>query len=103
MVLATSSHQGRPIYKETLTAKTVFVLGGEQNGVSGDLLHTADRCLLIPGTNFVESLNVSVAGAVLLSELYRQIKFGTAPPKSVTPSGPGQRRPGPMKPKGPKH
>ena len=77
VVLATSSHQGRPIYKETLNARTVFVLGGEQNGVSGDLLNTADRCLLIPGTDRVESLNVSVAGAVLLSELYRQVAFAT--------------------------
>ena len=83
VVLATSSHQGRPIYKETLTRKTVFVLGGEQNGVSGELLQSANRCLLIPGTDRVESLNVSVAGAVLLSELYRQVEFGTSSkPKS---------------------
>ena len=98
VVLATSSHQGRPIYKETLTPKTVFVLGGEQNGVSGSLLQGADRCLLIPGTERVESLNVTVAGAVLLSELYRQVHFGAAPP----PSRPGRQRPKPAKPKGPK-
>lgn len=89
VVLATSSHQGRPIYKETLTARTVFVLGGEQNGVSGDLLNAADRCLLIPGTDLVESLNVSVAGAVLLSELYRQVAFAT-PAKTNSPH---RRRP----------
>ncbi len=98
VVLATSSHQGRPIYKETLTARTVFVLGGEQNGVSGDLLRSADRCLLIPGTDLVESLNVSVAGAVLLSELYRQVAFAT-PPK---PSRPTSQRPAKGKPRPPK-
>lgn len=92
VVLATSSHQGRPIYKETLTAKTVFVLGGEQNGVTGDLLQTADRCLLIPGTSLVESLNVSVAGAVLLSELYRQVNFGVAPQRSGPPKSIGRKR-----------
>ena len=99
VVLATSSHQGRPIYKESLTLKTVFVLGGEQNGVSGSLLQTADRCLLIPGTERVESLNVSVAGAVLLSELYRQVKFTAAPQK---PSSPGIRRPKGKHPQVPK-
>jgi len=102
VVLATSSHQGRPIYKETLTAKTVFVLGGEQNGVTGDLLQAADRCLLIPGTSLVESLNVSVAGAVLLSELYRQVNFGVALRRPANPRGPGPQRPGPAKFKGPK-
>ena len=96
VVLATSSHQGRPIYKETLTARTVFVLGGEQNGVSGELLQAANRCLLIPGTDLVESLNVSVAGAVLLSELYRQVTFAT-PPKP-TRHRPAQRTPKPTTP-----
>lgn len=96
VVLATSSHQGRPIYKETLTARTVFVLGGEQNGVSGDLLQAADRCLLIPGTDLVESLNVSVAGAVLLSELYRQVAY--AAPTKPTAHRPGKRQPTPPPP-----
>ncbi len=96
VVLATSSHQGRPIYKETLTARTVFVLGGEQNGVSGDLLQAADRCLLIPGTDLVESLNVSVAGAVLLSELYRQVTF--AAPAKPRVNRPEQGKPKPPRP-----
>ena len=74
------------------------MLGGEQNGVSGDLLQLADRCLLIPGTDLVESLNVSVAGAVLLSELYRQVAFAT-PPK---PSRPPSQRPAKGKPQPPK-
>jgi TrmH RNA methyltransferase len=93
-ILATSSHQGRSVFQEKLTAKTIFVLGGEQKGVSPDLLAEADRCLLIPGTGQVESLNVSVAGAVLLSELYRQMN---AP---VPPASPG--RPPKKKPPGPK-
>ena len=82
-ILATSSHQGRSVYQEKLTPKTIFVLGGEQKGVSPDLLAEADRCLLIPGTGLVESLNVSVAGAVLLSELHRQL---LSPPPTV-PAG----------------
>ncbi len=98
VILATSSHQGRPIYKETLTSRTVFVLGGEQCGVSGELLKAADRCLLIPGTDLVESLNVSVAGAVLLSELYRQVAFAASPPPNRSTS----RRPARGKPQTPK-
>ncbi|RLS53531.1 MAG: tRNA/rRNA methyltransferase [Planctomycetota bacterium] len=71
-LLATSSHQGRTIYEEPLSPKTVFILGGELKGVSSDLLQGADRCVQIPGTGHVESLNVSVAGAILLSEWRRQ-------------------------------
>ncbi|MFO1004870.1 MAG: TrmH family RNA methyltransferase [Planctomycetaceae bacterium] len=93
VVLATSSHQGRSIYKEVLTPKTIFVLGGEHSGVSGDLIQLADRCLLIPGTGHVESLNVSVAGAVLLSELYRQVNSTASSEKPSKPGGAGHRRP----------
>ena len=99
-ILATSSHQGRSVFQEKLTPKTIFVLGGEQKGISPDLLAEADRCLLIPGTGQVESLNVSVAGAVLLSELYRQVNVpaATAPtghrgPKRK-PSRPDRKPPG---------
>lgn len=85
-ILATSSHQGRPVFQEKLGHKTIFVLGGEQKGVSADLLADSDRCLLIPGTGQVESLNVSVAGAVLLSELYRQV-HAPVPPASKKREG----------------
>lgn len=101
VILATSSHQGRSIYKEVLTPKTIFVLGGEHSGVSGDLIQIADRCLLIPGTGHVESLNVSVAGAVLLSELYRQVNSVAPSQKSGKPGGTGHRRPDHSKPRKP--
>ncbi len=71
-ILATSSHQGRTIYEEQLGPKTLFILGGELKGVSEELLEGADRCIQITGSGRVESLNVSVAGAVLLSEWWRK-------------------------------
>ena len=86
---------------EVLTPKTIFVLGGEHSGVSGDMIQIADRCLLIPGTGHVESLNVSVAGAVLLSELYRQVNSTAPSEKPSKSSGAGSRRPDHSNPRKP--
>lgn len=94
VILATSSHQGQSLYQEQLSSRTVFVLGGEQSGVSIELLRIADRCLQIPGTSLVESLNVSVAGAVLLSECYRQQSISPGHRSTVKePASPSLSRP----------
>lgn len=46
-----------------------LVLGNEERGLSPEVEAACTRRVTIPGTNKVESLNVSVAGAVLLWEL----------------------------------
>jgi TrmH RNA methyltransferase len=47
--------------------RVAFVLGSERSGVSPELRALADRRVSIAGTGAVESLNVSVAAAVLLA------------------------------------
>lgn len=49
-----------------------LVLGNEGNGVREKLLSSCDRKLFIPMKGAAESLNVSVAAAVLLYEVFRQ-------------------------------
>lgn len=71
-LMSTSSHQGESLYQTTLPAKAVMVFGEEMFGVSKDVARQADKLLRIPGTNQVESLNVSVAVALILGEWYRQ-------------------------------
>lgn len=70
--VATSSHGGISLYNHTFSPRTVIIMGSESEGVTPDLLKSAQNTLLIPGTGVVESLNVSVATGLLLSEYYRQ-------------------------------
>jgi tRNA (guanosine-2'-O-)-methyltransferase len=54
------------------TRPTAIVVGEELKGPSEEALQTADRCIYIPMAGMVESLNVSVAAAVILFEAQRQ-------------------------------
>ena len=55
-----------------LTQKTAIVLGNEHRGVSEEAVKLADKKFLIPMCGMVQSLNVSVASAVVLYEAFRQ-------------------------------
>ncbi len=48
-----------------------LVLGSEDKGVSREIKALSDHQVRIPGTGKVESLNVSVAGALLMAEIYK--------------------------------
>ena len=54
------------------TGPTAFVLGAEKWGLSADAATAVDQALFIPMGGMVQSLNVSVAAAVLLFEALRQ-------------------------------
>ncbi len=53
---------------------TAIVLGNEHAGCSPEMVALADGALIVPMVGFVQSLNVSVAAAVLLAEIARQRK-----------------------------
>ena len=54
------------------TKPSAIILGNENRGVSSDMTEHADHNILIPMFGMVESLNVSVATAVILFEACRQ-------------------------------
>ncbi len=54
--------------------RAVFLLGNEAQGVSSRLCQSADIRLQIPMGGQTESLNVSVAAAILLYERFRQLE-----------------------------
>ncbi|TDU88798.1 23S rRNA (guanosine2251-2'-O)-methyltransferase [Kribbella voronezhensis] len=60
-----SSHSSQSLFKAALEPRSVFVLGGETNGITVG----TDEDLLIPLHNGVESLNVAVAAAVVAFEV----------------------------------
>lgn len=60
------------LYDLDFSEKCAVVLGNEHRGVSDDSIKLADKCFTIPMYGFVQSLNVSVAAAVILYEAQRQ-------------------------------
>ncbi len=62
------------LYDHNFTQPTAFVLGNEHRGISDDVAALADEQIYIPMMGMAESLNVSVASAVCLFEVFRQRK-----------------------------
>ncbi|RJX72419.1 tRNA (guanosine(18)-2'-O)-methyltransferase TrmH [Vibrio sinensis] len=54
------------------TKPTAIILGGEKEGASAQAKQLADQDIIIPMVGMVQSLNVSVASAVILYEAQRQ-------------------------------
>lgn len=62
---------GENVYQKTLDPKGILILGNEGNGISPAVQKHIRFPLTIPKSGKTESLNVAVAGAVLLSEFFR--------------------------------
>ena len=58
--------RGVPVDGLTLPARTALVLGNEGDGLSGYVRSTVDTLVAVPVVEGVESLNVAVAGGILL-------------------------------------
>lgn len=69
-IMATSLETENSIYDVDYNKK-VIVIGNEANGVSGEILGFADEKIKIPMLGKTESLNASVATAVILYEYVR--------------------------------
>ena len=56
------------------TKPTLLVMGNEKEGVSPEVIKMADEVIVIPMQGMVQSLNVSVATALILYEAERQLE-----------------------------
>lgn len=63
---------GTPMSQADLTGPLALLVGGEGGGLTASLVQAADLQVTIPMTPPVESLNVSVAAALLVFEARRQ-------------------------------
>ena len=71
--LCSISEKGNEIYHTiSLDVPIVLLLGSEENGISTDLLKISDHILNIPMEGTIASLNVSVAGAIVMFEQLKQ-------------------------------
>jgi TrmH RNA methyltransferase len=73
-ILTTSSHAKKSLYELNWEKKVVIVFGEEAEGLSKDILAIGNT-VKIPGTDNIESLNVSVAAAIILSDYYQKVKI----------------------------
>jgi len=71
-VFGADSSAKKSYFETDLTGKSCIVLGGEDKGISHLLLEKCDFLIKIPVFGKVNSLNVAVAGAVLMCETQRQ-------------------------------
>ncbi len=70
---ARSTDSGRAVPPDPQPAKPIaLVLGNEEHGMAPAVERACTRLVTIPGSGKVESLNVSVAAAILLWELVRK-------------------------------
>lgn len=61
---------GSSVFEADFSAKTALVLGNEGNGLSQYSKTHATRTLALPMANGFESLNVAVAGSVIMYQIY---------------------------------
>lgn len=72
-VLATAcTPDARPMRSWDLTRPTAIIMGNEHRGVDAELADIVDGEIYIPMHGMIQSFNVSVAAAILLSEAARQ-------------------------------
>jgi TrmH family RNA methyltransferase len=77
-IVATTPRGGTDLYALDLRQPTAVLLGGEGGGLPEELMAMADVRLSIPMRAPVESLNVAVAGALLVYEASRQRRAARA-------------------------
>jgi 23S rRNA (guanosine2251-2'-O)-methyltransferase len=71
-MISTTDQASKTIYDTDFTVPVAIVMGNEEKGVSTEVLNSSDMLIKIPMTGNIQSLNVSVASAVVLYEVVRQ-------------------------------
>ena len=66
------SKSAESIYEVDFTEKVAIIMGNENRGLSDKIIEKVDQQIYIPMRGMIQSLNVSVAAAVILYEAQRQ-------------------------------
>lgn len=71
-IVAVTEKANKELYYVPLDGPLAIILGSEEEGISGEYLRLCDHTLKIPMAGKVDSLNVSVAAALVMYESVRQ-------------------------------
>lgn len=66
LVVTALNERAKAIHEVDFSVPTALVLGNEKSGASEEIIAAADHCVIIPMPGFVQSFNISVAGALSL-------------------------------------
>ena len=70
-VCVTSLEASKPIGELDFSIPTALVLGNEKDGISETMKSLADERIILPMQGFVQSYNISVAGALCLYHIFQ--------------------------------
>jgi tRNA (guanosine-2'-O-)-methyltransferase len=74
-IIATTPHNNSCVLQDfDITQKSAFFFGVEKAGLSHNVLDNADGYLQIPMVGFTESLNISVAAAIIIQNVTERLK-----------------------------
>ena len=74
-VIATTPHNESCVLQDfDVSKKSAFFFGVEKSGLSSDVMENADGYLKIPMVGFTESLNISVAAAIILQNVTERLR-----------------------------
>ena len=77
-IIATTPHNNSGLLQDfDVTKKSAFVFGVEAEGVSNYVKDNADGFLKIPMVGFTESLNISVAAAIILQDVTTKLRMSS--------------------------
>ncbi len=71
-IVGTSDKSQMPYTQGDYTGPVAIVLGSEDQGISPEIMKLCDTQVLIPEFGHINSLNVSVAGGIMIYEVVRQ-------------------------------
>ncbi|MCB0444042.1 MAG: RNA methyltransferase [Flavobacterium sp.] len=74
-IVATTPHSDSCLLADfDISVKSAFFFGTERDGLSDEIMNQADCFLKIPMVGFTESLNISVAAAIILQHLTDRLR-----------------------------
>jgi len=68
-ICVTSLESSKPLHEVDFSTPLALVLGNEKDGASKEIMEAADERVIIPMPGFVQSFNISVAGALCLYQI----------------------------------
>ncbi len=71
-VAVTAGDGGAPLEAHPWAAATIVLLGNEAAGLTPEIMHAADAAITIDHEPSVESLNVAIAGALVMFDWRRR-------------------------------
>jgi tRNA (guanosine-2'-O-)-methyltransferase len=64
--------RAKPIEELDFSGPVAWVLGNEKDGISAEMIESADQTAIIPMQGFVQSFNISVAAAISFYHIHRE-------------------------------